>query len=416
MVAEVEAAHRLRLFRQFRQRRGDPARGQQRQHRHRAEQQAESAEPGITSPKWRSTSPVTATRPTDSKVIWRYSGRLLCLLSMAPRDASDPPSSAIARANQPGDVARAALDVGVDQATNSWAMLSPRKVTVFAIHEHRRRRRFAGAGQRDADVGVARLARAVDDAAHHRQGHVLRPGYLIFHSGILPRTCSCTTLASSRKNSLVVRPQPGQAVTIGVNARRPMVCSSSCATITSCVREAPGSGVSEMDGVADPFLQQHAQRRAGGDDALAADAGLGQAQVQGRNRCARPGRGRPPPVPARPTPSRWSTMRSRGRPISTARSAESMAERDAPRAAPGLHPGLGARVVLVHQPRGQRLWSSEPQLAPIRTGLPYGMANSISWANWVSRFLPKPTLPGLIRYFASASAQAGSFASRVWPL
>jgi hypothetical protein len=44
----------------------------------------------------------------------------------------------------------------------------------------------------------------------------------------------------------VVRPQPGQAVTIGVNARRPIVCSSSCATITSCVREAPGSGVSEM--------------------------------------------------------------------------------------------------------------------------------------------------------------------------
>ena len=43
-----------------------------------------------------------------------------------------------------------------------------------------------------------------------------------------------------------VRPQPGQAVTIGVNARRPMVCSNSCATITSCVRGAPGSGVSEM--------------------------------------------------------------------------------------------------------------------------------------------------------------------------
>ena len=44
----------------------------------------------------------------------------------------------------------------------------------------------------------------------------------------------------------MVRPQPGHAVTIGVNARRPMVCSSSCATTTSCVRGAPGSGVSEM--------------------------------------------------------------------------------------------------------------------------------------------------------------------------
>ena len=61
-------------------------------------------------------------------------------------------------------------------------------------------------------------------------------------------------------------------------------------------------------------------------------------------------------------------------------------------------------------------WSSEPQLAPMRTGLSYWMANSISCANWVSFFLPKPTLPGLIRYLASASAQAGSLLSSVWPL
>ena len=72
------------------------------------------------------------------------------------------------------------------------------------------------------------------------------PSYLIRHSGICSRTCSCTVLASSWKNSLVVRPQPGHAVTSGVNARKPIVCSSSCATITSPVREAPGSGVSEM--------------------------------------------------------------------------------------------------------------------------------------------------------------------------
>ncbi len=69
---------------------------------------------------------------------------------------------------------------------------------------------------------------------------------MIFHSGILARTCSCTRLASSWKKVLVVRPQPGQAVTIGVNARRPMVCSSSWATTTSCVRGCPGSGVSEI--------------------------------------------------------------------------------------------------------------------------------------------------------------------------
>ncbi len=72
------------------------------------------------------------------------------------------------------------------------------------------------------------------------------PGWLIFHSGIRPRTWFCTTLASSWKNSDVVRPQPGQAVTIGVKARWPVVCSNSCATITSWVRGWPGSGVSEM--------------------------------------------------------------------------------------------------------------------------------------------------------------------------
>ena len=63
------------------------------------------------------------------------------------------------------------------------------------------------------------------------------PGCVTFHSGIFARTCSCTFFASSWKNSLVVRPQPGHAVTIGVNARRPSVCSNSCATMTSLVRD-----------------------------------------------------------------------------------------------------------------------------------------------------------------------------------
>ena len=48
--------------------------------------------------------------------------------------------------------------------------------------------------------------------------------------------------------------------------------------------------------------------------------------------------------------------------------------------------------------------SSEPQLTPMRTGLPYLSASSISVENCVSRFALKPTLPGLIRYLASASA------------
>ena len=42
---------------------------------------------------------------------------------------------------------------------------------------------------------------------------------------------------------------------------------------------------------------------------------------------------------------------------------------------------------------------------------------SRSWsANWVSRLLPRPTLPGLMRYLASASAQSGCSLSSLWPL
>src|SRR5680860_1587536 len=48
----------------------------------------------------------------------------------------------------------------------------------LAVDVHRCDRGFAGAGQADADVGVLALAGAVDDATHHRHGHV-------FHAVIL---------------------------------------------------------------------------------------------------------------------------------------------------------------------------------------------------------------------------------------
>ena len=41
-----------------------------------------------------------------------------------------------------------------------------------AILEYRSRRGLASTGKTDADVGVLALARAVNDAAHHRQSHV----------------------------------------------------------------------------------------------------------------------------------------------------------------------------------------------------------------------------------------------------
>ena len=47
------------------------------------------------------------------------------------------------------------------------------------------------------------------------------------------------------------------------------------------MRSPPGGGRErDADGVADAFLQKHAQRGGGGDDALGAHAGFGQAEVQ----------------------------------------------------------------------------------------------------------------------------------------
>src|SRR5215218_6517042 len=51
--------------------------------------------------------------------------------------------------------------------------------------------------------------------------------------------------ASSWNVELVVRPQPGQAVTLGENDRRPSACNSSQAAYTSSRRSPFGRGVSE---------------------------------------------------------------------------------------------------------------------------------------------------------------------------
>ena len=85
----------------------------------------------------------------------------------------------------------------------------------------------------------------------------------------------------SWKNVLVVRPQPGQAVTCGVKLRSSRACRICWHTITSSVRSPLGSGRERRaDGIADAFLQQHADGGGGGDDALRAQAGFGQSQVQ----------------------------------------------------------------------------------------------------------------------------------------
>ena len=100
-------------------------------------------------------------------------------------------------------------------------------------------------------------------------------------------------------------------------------------------------------------------------------------------------------------------MRSLGSPISSARLAESSA--DCSIASRVTAPvSLGSAEAAFSSIRlVSSSWSSEPQLAPMRTVLPYWIAFSTMVPNCVSRLALKPTLPGLMRYLSSASAQAG---------
>ena len=88
-----------------------------------------------------------------------------------------------------------------------------------------------------------------------------------------------------------------------------------------------------------------------------------------------------------------------------------MASRVTARASRGLGEAVFSSISLVSSS-----WSSDPQLAPIRTGLSFLLAISMMSANCVSRLFLKPTLPGLMRYLSSASAQAGYSASSLWPI
>jgi len=55
---------------------------------------------------------------------------------------------------------------------------APQGAELLAVDEHGCGRRFAGAGQGDADIGVLGFAGAVDDAAHDRDVELLDAGIL----------------------------------------------------------------------------------------------------------------------------------------------------------------------------------------------------------------------------------------------
>ena len=109
-------------------------------------------------------------------------------------------------------------------------------------------------------------------------------------------------------------------------------------------------------------------------------------------------------------------MRSRARPISSARAADSSAERTiASRIT--ARASIGAALAAFSSiSEVSNSWSSEPQLAPMRTALPWRIAISTMVENCTSRLFLKPTLPGLMRYLSSASAQAGCSVSSLWPI
>ncbi len=109
-------------------------------------------------------------------------------------------------------------------------------------------------------------------------------------------------------------------------------------------------------------------------------------------------------------------MRSAGSPSSTACAADERPEAiSASRITASAVHGSARRPfssIMRASSSGSRL----PQLTPMRTGLPYRSAASIMVANCSSLFAPLPTLPGLMRYLASAMAQSGYRVSSLWPL
>ena len=168
-----------------------------------------------------------------------------------------------------------------------------------------------------------------------------------------------------------MRPQPGQAETWGRNERSPSDWRTCCATATSSVAVAARLGRErDADRVADALVEQDREAGRRGDDALHAHARLGQAQVQ-------------------------RVVAARGEPAvdvdQVAHAADLGAEDDPVVAQAGLLGQLGrAEGGLRPSPRSSRrgrraappggrsrpsarsaaAWSSEPQLTPIRTGLP----------------------------------------------
>ena len=174
------------------------------------------------------------------------------------------------------------------EALRELVVGAPHRRDVLAVDVDRTVRRFARAGQADADVGALRLARAVDDATHDSQGEGLDPFTLplpvrhpfanvILRSlgQLLERRTRRPPAAGACGNAGRERPQPQrlQYLARGVDFFAP---------IAARLRRERYA-----DGVADALAEQDAHGGGGPDKPLQPHAGLGEAQVERLLRLAR---------------------------------------------------------------------------------------------------------------------------------
>src|SRR5690606_32429542 len=170
------------------------------------------------------------------------------------------------------------FDNGLELFGNAVALEGDR---ALAVDEHGRGRHLAGAGQADADIGMAAFAGAIDHTAHDRDVHALDPGV----AGPPHRHLAPQVRLDAVGQFLEECAAGAPAARAGHDHRRKGAQVHGLEDFLrddDFARAVPAGFGRERDanGVADALLQQHRQSGGRGDDALAAHAGLGQAQVQ----------------------------------------------------------------------------------------------------------------------------------------